>query len=79
MTRATRVENFLSQNCNIFSVVSIFKCNPGKANDKFIASRQFLSSDIIPASSNKEENDDLLYTVTRYGPRTSCQRKGLIW
>ena len=35
----THVENFLSQNCNIFSVLSIFKCNlKGKINNKFITS-----------------------------------------
>ena len=31
--RAAHVENFLSQNCNIFSVL-----NAGKINDKFITS-----------------------------------------
>ena len=37
--RATRVENFLPQNCNTSSVLSIFKYNPkGKANNKFITS-----------------------------------------
>ena len=25
-------------NCNIFSVLSIFKCNLGETNDKFVAS-----------------------------------------
>ena len=35
--RATHIENFLVSNCNIFSVFT-FKCNPGKTNDKFIAS-----------------------------------------
>ena len=29
---ATHVENFLSQNCNIFSVLSIFKYNPKRQN-----------------------------------------------
>ena len=29
---------FLSQNCNIFSVVNIFKYNPGGTNDKFTIS-----------------------------------------
>ena len=32
---------------------------------------------VIPTSSKKKESDELLYSVTRYGPRTSCQRKGL--
>ena len=27
----------LSRNCNIFSVSCLFKCNPGKTNDKFIS------------------------------------------
>ena len=34
----------------------------------------------IPTSSKENENDELLYihgSVTRYGPRTTCQRKGL--
>ena len=31
---------------------------------------------VIPKSTSlKKENDELLYTVARYGPRTSCQRK----
>ena len=33
------VENFLSQNCNIFSVSSIFNYNPGETNNKFITYR----------------------------------------
>ena len=34
------VENFLSQNCNIFLVLGIFKYNlKGKPNNKFITSR----------------------------------------
>ena len=37
MSRTSR--NFLPQNCDIFSVLSIFKYNPGKANNKFITSR----------------------------------------
>ena len=32
---ATHVEDFFVPNCNIFSVLSIFKYNPGKTNDKF--------------------------------------------
>ena len=35
--RVTHVENFLSQNCNIFSALSIFKYNlKGRINNKFI-------------------------------------------
>ena len=33
---------------------------------------------MIPTSSKVKESDELLYTVTRYGPRTSCQREKLI-
>ena len=29
---------YLAQNCNSFSVLSILKYNPGKTNNKFIAS-----------------------------------------
>ena len=71
MPRKWRI--FYPNNCNIFLVSSIFKCNPGKTNDKF----KF--SDIISSSKGKE-SDELLYTiysVTRYGPRASCQRKWL--
>ena len=32
----------------------------------------------MPTSSKETESDELLYSVTRYGPRTNCQRKGLI-
>ena len=31
--RATHVENILFQNCDIFSVLSIFKYNPGETNN----------------------------------------------
>ena len=34
--RATHVENFWFQNCNISSVLSVFKYNPGKTNSKLI-------------------------------------------
>ena len=33
------VRNFLSQNCNISLVLSIFKYNSGETNDIFITSR----------------------------------------
>ena len=71
------VENFLSQNCNIFSVLSIFKRNSGETNDKFIASSKFLSSGIIPTSPEETENDELLYTIRSLVMvgETSCQRK----
>ena len=38
MTCHARREFFVS-NCNIFSVLSIFRCNPGRTNDKFITSQ----------------------------------------
>ena len=64
---------FLSQNCNIFSVWSIFKYNPkGK-----IINLLFLSSDIISTSSKRKQRIIVYDSVTRYGPCTSCQRKGL--
>ena len=54
---------FLFQNCNIFSVLSIFKRNEiGETNNQFITSQSFLSSDITPTSF-KKESDESLYTV----------------
>ena len=60
----------LSLYCSISSVLSIFKYNLGKTNDKFITFQSFLSSDIVPTSS--KESDELLYTVlvARYGPQS---------
>ena len=43
---------FLSENCNIFSVLSIFECK-GETNNKFITSQSFLSGD-IPTSFEKK-------------------------
>ena len=45
--------------------------------NKLITSQLFLSSGIIPTKSKEKESDELLYTVTRYGPRTSRQRMAL--
>ena len=67
---------FCSKNCNIFSVLCIFKYNPGKTDDKFITFQSFPSSDIIPTSSKEKENDELLYTVTRYGPQLVASASG---
>ena len=54
----THVENFLFQNCNIFSVSSIFKSNKiGEINNKFITSQSFLSGRV------QKECDELLCTV----------------
>ena len=63
---------FFIPNCNIFSILSIFKCDPG--GNKW----QVYHSDVIQTSWKGKESDELLYTVrvTRYGPRTSCQREG---
>ena len=60
------VENFLFQNCNISPVLSIFKYNPGKTNNKFILNNFY---PVIYRRVQKE-SDKLLYTVcvTRYGP-----------
>ena len=57
--RASRI--FLSQNCNIFTVLNIFKRNPGKTNDKFLAP----VNDIYPVIYRREEieSDELLNTV----------------
>ena len=80
MTCHARREYIFSQNCNICSVLSIFKCNSGETNDKFIASSKFLSSGIIPTSPEETENDELLYTIRSLVMvrEISCQRKGLI-
>ena len=59
---------FLVQNCNIFSALSIFKCK-GETNAKFITSDEF--------QGKRERRVTVYGSVARYGPRTSCQRKGL--
>ena len=76
MTRHARRGFFLSQNCNIFSDLSIFKCSPG--NNKFITSQQFLSSDIIIPTNSKRKRRIIVYgLVTRYGPQSVAQRNWL--
>ena len=50
----------------------------GEINNKFITSRSFLSSDIVPTSSEAKESDGLLYTVTRYGPREPAEGVNLL-
>ena len=48
------------KNCNILSVLSIFKYNTGKTNNKFITSQEFLS---------EGKRRIIVYgLVTRYGP-----------
>ena len=37
-----------------------------------------MPSDVIPTSSKVKGSDELLCSVTRYGPRTSCHCKGLM-
>ena len=59
----------------IFSVLGIFKYNPGETDNKFITSQLFLSSVIVPTSSKRR--------ITVYGfghslwSAISCQRKWL--
>ena len=68
-------------NRNILSVSIIFKCNPGETNDEFVASRSFLSGEWYHTDEfeRKRNRRIAVYgSVTRYGPRTSCQRNGLI-
>ena len=50
---ATHFENFSSENCNIFSVLSIFKYNPGEAISMISITRRRV----------QKESDELLYTV----------------
>ena len=61
----------MPQSCNIFSVLSIFKYHPGK---QIINSSLFR---IILTSSRRKRRVIVYGLVTRYGPRISCQRKGL--
>ena len=60
---------FSAPNCNIFSVSSVFKCYPGKTDDKFVTS--------LIISTQWYHRRIVYSSVSRYGPRTSCQRKGL--
>ena len=66
------IEDFFVPNCDIFSASSIFKCNrQNKCNFSII------SSDIVPTSSRRKRRIIVHGSVIRYGPRASCQRKGL--
>ena len=74
MTCHAQIENLLSQNCNILSVSSTFKYNPGKTNNKFVS---FLSSD-VDTDELKKESDESLCTiwVARYGPQLVASANG---
>ena len=107
--KTEKILQFSVPNCNIFSVLCIFKCNPGKTNDKFIISMTsslllyillyycllllcnskfiismvslLLLNNFYPVISyryrfkRKRKRRIIVYdSVTRYGPRTSCQR-----
>ena len=54
---------FFVPNCNIFSVSNMFKCIPGKANDKFITSCNNFCPVTSHRRSKENESDELLYTV----------------
>ena len=58
----------------IFSVLSLFKCDPGETNKQINFSTISIQRYHTPTSSKETESDELLYTnsVTRYGPRASC-------
>ena len=61
----------------IFLVLNISKYNQihSKTSNKFVTSQQFLSNDITPTSSKRKRPIIVYGSVTRYGPRISCQRK----
>ena len=63
-------ENFLSENCNIFSVLSIFKYNPDVTNNEFIYRFSIIS--IHHTDEFKKKTTNLSYTVRS---AISCQRK----
>ena len=70
---------FSVPNCNIFWVLSISKCNPGETTWQdyyfLIISIQWYRTD---ECKRRRKRRVIVYgSVTRYGPRTSCQREGL--
>ena len=71
----THAENFFSQNCNIFAVLSIFECNPGETNNEFITIHVMSYRHEFKRKRNRRI--PVYGSVARYGPRTSCQRKWL--
>ena len=50
-----RRREFFVLNCNSFSVSSVFKCNPGKTDDKFITFQSFLSNNITLTEFKKKK------------------------
>ena len=78
MGEKSRVENLLSQNCNISSVLIIFKCNRGKTNNKFV---KLLLNNFRPVISYRrvqkgKESERII--VHGFGDSLrSCQREWL--
>ena len=68
-------KSFFSQNNNVFSVLSIFKYNPGKINNQFITSQLFLSSD-VPTSPKRKLRIVVQGSVARYGPQSVASVSG---
>ena len=63
MVREPVAENLLSQSCDILSVLSVFKYNPGETNNKFV---KLLLNNFYPVMSCRrvqKESDELLCTV----------------
>ena len=58
---AGNVENILFQNCNIFSVLSVFKYNPGKQIINLSLLNNFYPT--LSYRRVQKESDELLYTV----------------
>ena len=71
------VADFFRSKIVIFPQFSgIFKWDKtGKANDKFITSQSFLSSDVVSTSIKRKRRIILYGLVTRYGPQSVAQRK----
>ena len=75
------VENLLSQNCNVFSVLSIFNCNQMHRQSKWqichlsIISIRWYRTDVLKKSS---DGRIIIYgLVTRYGPQSVGSGKWL--
>ena len=61
--------------CNIFSVLSIFKYKSDKTNNKFVTSQSFLFSN-IPTSSKRKRRIIVYGLVSRYGPQSVTSASG---